>query len=274
MCELRWIWSGLLACATTVAFASVDPACEGKTQRFDDQGQQNFLLNYFALSTTFSALHGPMPTQPGTGSVSLEMGVIPPLSCERRLVLNDSKTEDTNKAPVFPRPRIHFTFPQVGPLVLYGGAAYVPPVTVFETRNVIVSGEFGAAYPLDMGLQFGLRGHATLMKTIAEIATPFTEGEEAYDDFYMGSTFGLEASVGYVIYDDVTPYIHVGFTDVSTYFYIGDDAYVAENSEPFFGFTGSAGVQATLWEHFDVAGEFYTAPGVLYTGRLRVGYVF
>ena len=43
------------------AAAYVDPKCEGKTQTFDDEGQQNFLLNYFALGTTFSAIHAPLP---------------------------------------------------------------------------------------------------------------------------------------------------------------------------------------------------------------------
>ena len=33
-----------------------------------------------------------------------------------------------------------FAFPQVGPFVPYAGLGYVPPVTVFGTRNVIALG--------------------------------------------------------------------------------------------------------------------------------------
>lgn len=267
------LFLSLLALSAPQAQAFVDPKCEGKTQLLDDEGQQNFLLNYFSLSTTLSPLHAPVPHEPGRGTIGLEVFVIPPLSCERRLVLNSSKTEDTNKAPVAPRPRATFAFPQVGPVVPYAGVAYVPPVTINGVRNVIVSGEIGVGLPLESGVQLGARYHATMLKTIGEIATPFVEGAEAYDEFYSGSTFGLDLSAGYA-FERVTPYIAAGFTDVSTFFLIGDDLFVGENTTPFFGFVGSVGAQATLGEHIDLAGELYTAPGYLYTGRLRIGYLF
>ncbi len=258
-----------LLLSTPAAHATIDPQCVGKTQRYDDEGQQNFMLNYFALATTFSPLHGAVPGQPGHGDVGLELSAIPPLSCEQRLVLNSTKTEDTNKAPVLPRPRLRFVFPKVGPLVPYAGLAYVPPVTVFGIRNVIVSGEVGAGLPLEMGLELGARYHFTLMKTIGEIATPFVEGDPVYDDFYMGSTFGADLLASYPV-AWATPYVALGFTDVSTYFYVGDDGYVGNNTDPFFGFTGSLGVQARPLTWLDVSAEFYTAPGFIYTGRLML----
>lgn len=260
----------LLLLAQT-ATAAIDPACEGQTQKFDDAGQQDFLLNYFALATTLSPVHAPIPAEAGHGSIGLDALVIPPLSCEQRLVLNSTKTEDTNKAPVAPRPRMIFSFPEMGKVTLYGGAGYVPPVTLFGTRNVIVSGEVGAGMRLGEKHQVGLRGHTTLMKTVAEIATPFVEGGEPYDDFYSGSTFGVDLMYGFET-EKWVPYAAVGFTDASTFFVIGDDAYLATNSSPFFGLTASAGVQANLFEKVDLAGEFYTAPGFIYTGRVRVAY--
>ncbi|MDP2313899.1 MAG: hypothetical protein Q8P41_13410 [Pseudomonadota bacterium] len=267
----------LLALASH-ALAAIDPECQaiadGPAPEWyvDDQHQQDFLLNYFALVTTLSPLHGPVPAEPGHGSIGLELSIIPSLSCDRRLVLARSKTEDTNKAPVVPRPRVLFAFPKLGPVVFYAGAAYVPPLTVFGTRNVIASGEVGASVPLDSGPQFGLRYHYTLMKSVAEIATPFEEGADAVLDFYSGSTFGVDAMLGWEL-GAVTPYLSAGFTDASTFFYIGDDGVVSNNLTPYAGFAGSAGVQA----HFgrlDLAGEFYTAPGYLYTGRLRAGFIF
>ena len=35
------------------------------------------------------------------------------------------------------------------------------------------------------------------MRTVGEIATPFDIEDPAYIDLYLGSTFGLDASVGY-----------------------------------------------------------------------------
>ena len=275
MTMLLGVWSVF----SSTAQAYVDEACQdvaaqGVPDDYSEQGQQDFLLNYFALATTFSPLHAPIPQPAGTGSLGLEIAVIPPLSCERRLVLNYTKTEDTNKAPAAPRPRVSFSFPKIGDkLVIYGGFGYVPPVTVFGTRNVIMSGELGFGMNDKDGFQWGGRHHATLMTTIAEIATPFEEGGEAVDDFYMGSTFGVDALVGFRK-DRWTPYAAVGFTDASTFFYIGDDAVVGNNLSPFAGFVASLGTQVRVQKHIQLAGEFYTAPGYIYTGRLRGSWVF
>lgn len=261
------------------AFAQVAPECRDIAALpppiwyTDDQAQNDYLLNYFSLATTFSPLHGPVPLDPGQASISLEMSYIPALDCDRRLVLNRTKTEDTNKAPIVPRPRVSVTFPKIGPVVAYASLGYVPPVEVFNTRNVIVSGEVGGGIPLKNGLEFGARYHFTMLKTVAEIATPFVEGDPAVDDLYVGSTFGPDVMVGYRVKDLVTPYISAGFTDVSTFFYIGDDGVVGNNKSPYAGFVGSVGAQVR-WKHVDAAAEFYTAPGYIYTGRARVGWIF
>jgi len=234
----------------------------------DDDHQNAHLLNYFALATSFSPMHGPVPDEPGHGNLGLDLLLIPPLSCDRRLVLSRTKTEDTNRTPVAPRPRLGFTLPRLGPVAIYGGLGYVPPVTLFGTRNVIASGEIGVGLPLESGLAFGVRYHYTLLKTVADIATAFEIGGPAVDDFYSGSTFGADALAGYDA-GPIDPYFSVGFTDVSTFFYIGDDGVVTNNPFPYFGLTGSLGAQVRFGR-FDGAAEFYAAPGVLYTGRLRL----
>jgi len=237
-----------------------------------EQDQQDFLLNFFALATTLSPLHSAVPLEGGQGSIGLELDIIPPLGCDRRLVLAGKKTEDTNKTPIAPRPRVMFQFKDLGPFKIYAGLAYVPPVTVFGTRNVIISGEAGFGLQYDDGFEWGMRYHATLMKTIAEIATPFDKEDPTELDFYMGSTFGLDLIAGYDIQkvEGLKPYISVGFTDVSTFFYIGDDAVVTNNANPYASFVGSLGAQYSL-DRLEFAGEFYTAPGIIYTGRLRMG---
>jgi hypothetical protein len=280
---------GLFFLLSPAALASVDAKCEGliRPADYDEQAQQDFLANYVALATTFSPLHGPIPDEPGHGSVGLELSVIPPLGCERRMVLNYSKTEDTNKTPVVPRPRVTFTFPAMGAVRLYAGLAYVPPVPILGTRNVIVSTEFGLGVPVN-SLQLGLRVHGTLQKTIGDVATAFDESDPPFDDLYLASTFGLDAMAGYAL-GTWTPYLSLGFTDVSTFFYIGDDGVVTNNLHPYAGLTFSLGTSAQLGERLRLAGEFYGAPGGyslpddtqesvkpgsryghMYTGRLRL----
>ena len=93
----------------TGAEAYVDPECAavaalGPPADYNEIAQGDFLLNYFSLATTLSPLHAPVPHKPGHGSLGLELSFIPALSCEQRLVLAYTKTEDTNKAPLLPRP--------------------------------------------------------------------------------------------------------------------------------------------------------------------------
>ena len=267
--------SALLALLLTAApapAAGVDPACEGAEQFYaDDDLQAAHMLNYFSLAASYSPLHGPVPQEPGHGTIGLELAGVPPLSCERRLALGGSKTEDTNKTPVIPRPRLSFTLPSDGHLVGYGSLGYIPPVTIFGTRNVILSMDAGLSWRFDSGWQSGLRFHATLMKTIGDIATAFDLDDPAYTDLYLGSSFGGDLLLGRA-WDRVTPYAAVGVTDVSTFFYIGDDGVVQNNADPFAGVVASVGVQARPWKRLELAAEFYTAPGYVYTGRLMVGW--
>lgn len=254
----------LLLTLIAAAQASIDPDCAsiaaaGPPADYSEQGQQDYLLNFFSLATTLSPLHGPTPNEPGHGSVGMELSFIPPLGCEQRLVLNYTKTEDTNKAPLLPRFRMEFAFPALGKVIPYAGLGYVPPLTVFGTRNVILSGEAGLGVPLAKGWSVGGRGHATLLKTVAEIATPFVEGDPAVNDFYVGSTFGLDAMAG-KDFDGVQPYVAVGYTDVSTFFYIGDDAVVTNNGTPYAGLATSVGVAVKKIKHLDLALEYYGAP--------------
>lgn len=273
-----------MAFLTGGALAQVDPACADvaagppPSWYADDQHQQDYLLNYFAMATSLSPLHAPVPDEPGHGSVSLELSVIPPLSCDRRLVLARTKTEETNKAPLLPRPRGTFTFPAFGRFALYAGLGYVPPVTVFGTRNVIASGEVGLGYQQhpDKGLQLGGRYHYTLMKTVAEIAGPFDPAEPAVLDFFSGSTLGFDLMAGYHV-GGLVPYLAIGITDASTYFWIGDDGVVSNNASPYLGPVASLGAQGT-WKHVVAAGELYAAPGrfdrafgQLFTARARIG---
>ena len=297
------VFSALLSSA----FAYVDPACieiadtdgDGAAgpapEGYSEVQQNNYLLNFYSLATTFSALHAPIPHEPGTGSLALEMSGMPQLKCEQRLVLSYTKTEDTNKTPVLPRPRGSFAFPSIDlsngkSIVPYAGFGYVPPVPIGGTRNVMVSMEAGAGYAdlAEGKWQTGIRYHATLMRTVGEIATPFDIEDPAYIDLYLGSTFGLDASVGYKS-GSFTHYASAGWLDVSTFFYIDDDAVVSNNTVPYAGPTVSVGSQWKPKSFLDVAGEFYAAPttffdldgfniqpnhGSIYTVRFKVGYLF
>jgi hypothetical protein len=250
----------LLALSNASAF--VDPKCADYVlpDDYNEQAQQDFLANYVTLATSLSPQHGPIPHQPGHGAIGLDLGIIPPLGCGRRLVLNGTKTEDTNKSPVVPRIRASFAFPAIGKLQPYAGVAYIPPVPLLGTRNVILSGELGVGVPLSDKASIGGRYHFTMQKTVGEVATPFDIEDPAVDDLYLGSSFGFDALFGYEV-GAVTPYLAVGVTDVSTFFYIGDDAVVANNLHPYLGPVASLGADALIKERLRIGAEVFAAPG-------------
>ncbi len=245
----------------SLAAAQIAPECAGvlPPDNYDEQIQQDFLQNYVALATTFSPMHGPVAYEPGHGSIGLGLDGIPPLNCQRRLVLNGTKTEDTNKTPVAPRLRAHFAFPKLGPVIPFAGVGYMPPVTAFGTRNVLLSGEIGGGVELGEHFQVGARFHATSFKTVGDVATAFNPDDPVVDDLFLASTFGFDAMFGWKS-EGITPYATLGFLDASTFFLVGDDGVVANNYHPYAGFAGALGVQGFV-KRLTWSTEAYAAPG-------------
>lgn len=266
---MRYLLTRCIALATavmtsSVAWATVAPECQGipKPGDYNEVVQGDFLLNYFALSTTLSPIHGPIPHEGGRGAIGVDLAIIPPLSCEKRFVLNWSKTEDTNATPLAPKIRLTYSFPEIaGVLVPYGGFAYLPPVNIGGTRSVIMSGEIGVGARIGDIFQAGGRFHATVMRTIGDVAGAFDEDDPIVDDLYFGSTFGFDAMLGADLMGYVTPFAAVGFTDVSTFFWIGDDGFVGNNYHPYSGLTFSVGAEGLVKNRFRWGAEFYGAPG-------------
>lgn len=251
------------------ARAAVDEACDQLAQPadYDEQVQQDFLSNSVSLGATLSPLHAPVPHKAGRGALGVDLAVLPPLGCGQRYVLNWSKTEDTNQVPVIPRPRATFAFKPIGGLVFpYAGLGFVPPVEIAGTRSMLASVELGAGLYLGTHLQLGARGHSTLQRTLGNVATAYEAGDPEVNDLYVGSTSGLDASVGWELSGGegkptVTPYLSAGLTDVSTFFWIGDDSVVPNNLHPYLGPVFSAGADALLFDRLRLAAELYSAPG-------------
>lgn len=252
---------GALLCAPSPARADIDPACEGQVpDPYIEEAQRDFLLNYFALSATLSPLHGPVPHAPGRGAVGVDVGLIPEVACEQRFALGATKTEDTSVLPVFPRPRITFALGTAGGRVVYGGLGWVPPINVADQRSQVVSIEAGVGGWATDTVQVGLRFHATSQKTLYDAATAFESDAPAATDVFVGHTFGLDVLAARPI-GNFVPYAAVGFTDVSTFFWIGDDGVISNNLHPYAGPVFSAGADVLLGDRLRLAGEVYAAPG-------------
>ena len=259
-----WAFGGLWAFIGT-AWGQVDPGCldlanEGTPADYDEQAQQDFLQNYYALATTLSANHGPVPHEAGRASVGLDLGAIPPLGCRRRLVLNYTKTENTNRSPVAPRLRVSVAGPAIGQMVPYIGAALLPPARLGRQATTLISFEAGVGFQFGERLQAGARFHATSHKTVGEISGPRRANDPEFNDLYTAQTLGADLSVGYRL-DAAVPYASLGLTDASTYYYVGDDNVAVNNFHPYFGLVGSLGVDTLISSRVRLGGELYAAFG-------------
>ena len=87
--------------STSIASAAIDPACQevadqGVPDGYSEQGQQDWLLNYFSMVGAFSPLHGVIPHKPGTGAMGVELAVIP--LCH--VSIDSSSTTRKQKIPI------------------------------------------------------------------------------------------------------------------------------------------------------------------------------
>lgn len=246
------------------AAAGIDEACidEVKPDDYNEQRQQDFLLNYYALAGSFSGVHGPVPHEPGHGSVGVTVNGMPPLPCKRRFALDFSKTEDTNKSPVLPTVGASYAF-DVGneDIVPYVEVGFLAPVPVAGTRNLVFRAAGGVGFNVGDSVQLGARAHANIQRTVGEIATPFNEGDDPHEDLFIGSTLGAQVLAG-VSVKSVVPFLMVGVLDASTFFYVGDSGVVTNNLHPYLGPEYAVGVDGLVVnDRFRWGVEYYGAPG-------------
>lgn len=261
---LAALGAAALALPTSALATGIDEACqhlEGqKPSDYDEQQQQDFLSNYYAIVSSFSAVHGPVPHEAGHGMIGVRLGGMPPLPCRRRFALDWSKTEDTNKAPAIPTIHASYAFQQVAGITPYAEAGFLAPVPVSGTRNLVFQAAVGAGGNVSEKVQLGLRAHAAVQRTVGDIATPIEEGDPIYDDLYLGSTLGIQGLFGLQL-GPVNPFAMVGFMDASTFFYVGDSSVVTNNLHPYLGPEYALGVEGLVKERFRWGAEYYAAPG-------------
>lgn len=262
----RFICSALLLIGPH-ALAGIDPACEDfdvDMSTYNEQRQQDFLMNYYALNSTYSAVHGPIPHEPGHGAIGVKLNGIMPLGCSKRFALNATKTEDTNVSPVLPQVHGTVALPPLGDRIIpFFGGAFLPPIAVGGTRTWSASGEVGAGIELAERWQLSLRVHYSMIRTVGDVATAFEDDDPAFDDLFLGTTMGSDASFGgrfTTSFGELTPYASFGVTDASTFFWVGDTGVVTNNFHPYFGPAHSVGLDSLIGR-LRLAGEYYGAPG-------------
>jgi hypothetical protein len=123
-------------------------------QSHDFDTAEGRLLGFYSASLLFTPVGIVAPASMGRVEVGLELGFVPQLDAEQRAIGSD-KPENTNLAPVFPRPRVAASLP--GGVLLE--ASWLPPVKVFGVKANLLNAAVSA--PLGAVAGVGLRGRVT-----------------------------------------------------------------------------------------------------------------
>jgi hypothetical protein len=97
---------------------------------------ESWALKYFTSVTLVGGLETPRTQKPGSVSIGLEAGWLPPLTDAQQFVgYNGTESQDLNKTPFFPRPRVTIGLPASLSLVV----AVVPPIPMFGLKTKLLA---------------------------------------------------------------------------------------------------------------------------------------
>ena len=122
--------AALAACLLPAALGAQQARVVEQHTIGDPEGR---LMGYYAATVAFSPLGAPEREPAWRATAGVELSYVPPLD-ERQRSLGGAKTESTNLAPAFPRPRLRLTLP-AGLLV---EGSWVPPVRAFDAKANLV----------------------------------------------------------------------------------------------------------------------------------------
>src|SRR5690349_13061722 len=110
-----------------LALGQISPECTGvmKPASYSEDRQQSNLQNYFAAGFMMTPLSPGVATRDASASIGVEVGWLPPLSCQARLVLDGTKTENPPKSPVNPRLRLQAQLPRLKAVSMGVGLAFL-----------------------------------------------------------------------------------------------------------------------------------------------------
>ena len=160
----------------------------GAPQQLAFDRPESWALAHFTAATLLSGLETPATRKPGGVSIGLELGWLPRLnSAQLRVGFDGLETEDLNKAPIIPRPRVTIGLPARWSLIVAG----TPPVRMFGVKAALLA--IGLERPLveTPRWSFGLRGYGQIGTANAAYTCPASK--LAFAPGAPGNVDGCEA---------------------------------------------------------------------------------
>src|SRR5580700_5336062 len=180
----------------SLVFALIAPECTGVKipADYDEDKQRAFMQNYFIalfMPLPFINWH---PSDSIKSNVGVDISYIPPLSCERRLAIGGTKTENTSKIPVFPRIQVKTELVSWNKLSLSIGASMLPPVPISNSSLWYASTQTALSYEPILGLALHARGFMNMAFLKAEIVSPYKKDDPIKSDWFSFASIGSDAT--------------------------------------------------------------------------------
>lgn len=246
-----------MSAAEAVDYKGFDPRCVGEVDfdAVDTAANGDFMAATGGLNSSRSTMAPPIPYPRPVIELGVRANMMPPVSCQHRTVFFDGgpKTEDVNPTPVMPSLDLMVAWPIGDWAVTAGGGAFPVGVGIprigrpgFRTYMGLNSAEIGVGREVsDNGLQLGLRASMTTMKVVGDVAGRFEQDGGDYDDFLQSSNRGVDLVIGKDLCNTCNKGLllfgSAGWTDNSSFLWIGDDGFVVVPTIPYSGPAFSAG---------------------------------
>jgi hypothetical protein len=266
--------------ALLLAFSSPSAAqmqmVMGPPEQLSFDRPESWALAHFTAATLLSGLETPATRKPGDVSIGLELGWLPRLdSAQLRVGFNGLETEDLNKAPFIPRPRVTVGLPARLSLIVAG----TPPVRMFGVKAALLA--LGLERPLvetprwSVGLRgYGQIGTANAAYTCPESKLAFAPGAPGNEDGCQALSsdtatlryVGAEASVAYQPNGSarLSPHVAIGLTYMDVGFQVDalvfgyvDHTYMVSNGVTV---SGSGGITARLTSRLSMGLDVFYSP--------------
>jgi hypothetical protein len=263
----------LLAAMLALAVTAVSAQENASTQRLTFDRPEAWALNYFVSSTMLSGLDVPGNHQPGSISIGLEAGWLPPLSAaQQRVGFYGTAPQDLNKAPIMVRPRVTVGLP--GRLAVT--AAGNPPIRSFGVTPRLVSGAIDWAMIDRKDWRLAVRGHGQTGTVTGAFTCPAplvdvppgsagnpsgctAESADVATLRYAGIEFAVSRRLG-----AVAPHVAVGANYIDSRYEVRAQAYGRPDNDDLatagWTMSTSAGLTFALTERLSIAGDAFYSP--------------
>lgn len=259
--------------------AQIAPECAGteKPADYDEEKQRSFMQNYSMSMFMPLPIIDSHPSDQTRGAIGIDTTLVPKLSCRERLALNATKTEDTDKMPLLPRPHLSIPIFQSNRFALVGGVSFLPPlIPKLLLWHVAAEGSF--LYEPIKGIVIGARTFMGLSYLRAEIATPFDNSAQTKEDWFsfamIGGDLGFSFRVPITENHQLYPLIAFGVVKGASIFVVADDGVAVPNKYPLFSLTNVVGLSYHLFNRFKLALAIGGVLDTSMTGHLRLAYLF